>query len=436
MMDAAVLSAVVLFGSFFFMLFLGFPVAFGIGLASVLALVSYADWELALNAAAQGLATGVDGFTFLAIPLFVIAGGIMNRGSIALRLINLTKVIAAPLPGALAHANIIANTLFGALAGIASAAAMAVGGTISPHAKKEGYHSDFMAAVNAASAPSGLVIPPSASLILFSLYSGGTSIAALFVAGYLPGLLWCLSVMIPALYFTIKHKYPTEPMPAFKRIMQAVWQAAPPLLLIFAIIGGIVGGLFTATEAAGMAVLFSFILSFIYRELSLKDLPGIFIDAIIPSAICIFLVAASGIMGWALSFASIPSMISDFILSVSDNKIVLLILINLMLLLVGTFLDLTPAVIIFTPILMPVFNMLGLDPVHVGIMMVFNLSIGLITPPVGTLLFVACSIADIPFQKIIRPIMPIIGMLIVSLMLITFFPEISLFVPRLFGLVH
>ncbi len=435
-MDPAVLSALVLFGSFFIMLFLGFPVAFGIGLASVFAMVSFADWELALNAAAQGLATGVDGFTFLAIPLFVIAGGIMNRGSIALRLINLTKVIAAPLPGALAHANIIANTLFGALAGIASAAAMAVGGTINPHAKKEGYHANFMAAVNAASAPSGLVIPPSASLILFSLYSGGTSIAALFVAGYLPGLLWCMSVMIPALYFTIKHKYPTQKLPAIKRILMAFWEATPPLLLIVSIIGGIVGGLFTATEAAGMAVLFSFLLSVIYRELSVKDLPAIFIDAIIPTAICVFLVAASGIMGWALSFASIPSMISDFILSISDNKIVLLILINVMLLIIGTFLDLTPAVIIFTPILMPVFNMLGIDPVHVGIMMVFNLSIGLITPPVGTLLFVSCSIADIPFQNIIKPILPMIGMLILSLALITFVPEITLAVPRMFGLIQ
>ncbi|EEW7591015.1 TPA: TRAP transporter large permease [Escherichia coli] len=434
-MDAAVFSAAVLFGTFFIMLFLGFPVAFGIGLASILALWCFADWELALNAAAQGLATGVDGFTFLAIPLFVIAGGIMNRGSIALRLINLTKVIAAPLPGALAHANIIANTLFGALAGIASAAAMAVGGTIQPHAKKEGYHSSFMAAVNAASAPSGLVIPPSASLILFSLYSGGTSIAALFLAGYLPGILWCLSVMIPALYFTYKHKYTRGTLPSFKDILHAAWQAIPSLLLIIVIISGIVGGIFTATEAAGMAVLFSFLLSCLYREITLKDMLQVFIDSIVPTVICIFLVATSGIMGWALSYISIPTMISDFILSVSNNKIVLLILINLMLLLIGTFLDLTPALIIFTPILMPVFRMLGLDPVHVGIMLVFNLSIGLITPPVGTLLFVACSIENIPFQKIIRPILPIIGMLIFSLMLITFVPDISLAVPRMFGLV-
>ncbi len=434
-MDIEIWTAIALFGTFFFLLALGFPVAFGIALSSIIALIVYSDIETALNVAGQGLATGVEGTAFLAIPLFVIAGNIMNSGSIARRLINFTKIVAAPLPGPLAHCNIIASTLFGALAGIASAAAIAVGGTIFPHARKEKYDPAFMAAVNAAAAPAGLLIPPSGSLILFSLYSGGTSIAALFVAGYLPGILWGLSCFIPALYYTIKNKYPREKVPGWMQTLKSTAEALPPLALIVLIIGGIVAGYFTATEAAGMAVLFSFLLSLVYRELSLKDIPRIFVDSVVPTAICLFLVAASGIMGWVLNYASIPEMISEFILGVSDNKIVLLLLINVMLLVVGTFLDLTPALIIFTPILMPIFLQLGMNPVHVSIMLVFNLCIGLITPPVGTLLFVSCSIADLPFQKIIRPILPMIGMLVMMLLLITFVPEISLLVPRALGLI-
>lgn len=435
-MDAELLTVLVLFGSFFIMLVLGVPVAFGIAISSFCALAAYADVELALKAAAQGLATGVDSFTFLAIPLFVIAGTVMNSGSIARRLINLAKVVAAPLPGVLVHCNIIANTLFGALAGIASAAAIAVGGTLIPTAVKEGYHRDFMAAVNAASAPAGLIIPPSGSLILFSLYSGGTSIAALFIAGYLPGLIWCLSCIVPALLFTRKHKYRTDPYPPLATMLRAVADALPPLAMIVLVIGGIVGGYFTPTEAAGMAVFFSVALSMAYGELSFRQLPKIFIDSVVPTAICTFLVAASGVMGWVLNFASIPTLISDSILAFSNDKVVLLLLINLMLLVVGTFLDLTPALIIFTPILLPIFTELGMHPVHVGIMMVFNLCIGLISPPVGTLLFVSCSIAKLPFQAILRPIMPMIGMLILGLMLITFIPEISLFLPRMFGLIQ
>lgn len=435
-MEIEIWAAITLFSTFFILLSIGFPVAFGIALSSIAAMVIYIDLETALTAAGQGLATGVEGTAFLAIPLFVIAGNIMNSSSIASRLINFTKVIAAPLPGPLAHCNIIASTLFGALAGIASAAAIAVGGTIFPHAKKEKYNLEFMAAVNAASAPAGLLIPPSGSLILFSLYSGGTSIAALFVAGYLPGILWGISCLIPAIYYTVKHKYPRENIPSFGHVLRVTWQALPPLALIILIIGGIIKGAFTATEAAGMAVFFSLLLSLAYRELKLSDIPRIFIDSVVPSAICLFLVACSGIMGWVLNYASIPEMISEFILGVSNNKIILLLLINLMLLVVGTFLDLTPALIIFTPILMPIFMQLGMNPVHVGIMLVFNLCIGLITPPVGTLLFVSCSIADIPFQKIIPKILPMIMMLVMMLMIITFVPEISLAIPRWLGLLQ
>ncbi|MFA9440819.1 TRAP transporter large permease [Uliginosibacterium sp. sgz301328] len=429
-------TALTLFGIFFALLFVGFPVAFGVALSSIAAMIVYADFDTALNVAGQGLATGVEGTAFLAIPLFVIAGNIMNTGSIAKRLIDFTKIVAAPLPGPLAHCNIIASTLFGALAGIASAAAIAVGGTIFPHAKREKYEPEFMAAVNAAAAPAGLLIPPSGSLILFSLYSGGTSIAALFVAGYLPGMLWGLSCIVPALYFTIKNKYPREKVTSWSYALRATWNALPSLGLIVILIGGIVTGAFTATEAAGMAVFFSFLLSFAYRELKLSEIPRIFIDSVVPSAICLFLVACSGIMGWVLNYASIPEMISQVILDASSNKVILLLLINLMLLVVGTFLDLTPALIIFTPMLMPVFAQLGMHPVHVGIMMVFNLCIGLITPPVGTLLFVSCSIADIPFQRIIPRVLPMVFALIAALALVTFVPEISLFVPRQLGLIQ
>ncbi len=447
-----ILTAIILFGIFFILLFLGFKVAFNIALSSFIAVTFYLianngswgnlqyiseDFVSALSDVGQGLGAGIESQALLAIPLFVVAGSIMNRGGIANRLINLAKVIFAPVPGILAIANIVANTLFGALAGIASAAAIAVGGTIAPHAKKEKYDAGFMAAINAASAPAGLIIPPSGALILFSLYTNGKApIEALFIGGYLPGLLWGLAVLVPAIIYATIKKYPTSPYPAFKVIIKTIIDAAMPIGLIMLIIGGIIMGWYTAIEASAMAVVFSIIFSLIFREMKLADIPKAFIDSIIPTSIATFLVATSFIMAKILAYASIPQLITDLLLMASDNPIILLILINIMLLIIGTFLDLTPALIIFTPILFPIVTSapIYMDPVHFGIMIVFNLSIGLITPPVGTLLFVACSIAEIPFQRIIKPIIIPVFLLIITVFAITFLPEISLYFPKLLGI--
>jgi len=428
------LEIIVLVITFILLLSLGVPISFSIGISGLLTMLFSINAIPSLTTIAQRMATGLDSFALLAIPFFILAGQLMNSGGIARRLIEFAKILVGNLPGGLAFVNILAAMLFGAISGSAVAAASAIGGFMTPIMEKEGYNKPFSAAVNITSATTGLIIPPSNILIVYSLASGGVSIAALFLAGYIPGILLGISLMIAAFIHERKNKYEVKYQFNLSEVLKKFFDAVPSLFLIIIVIGGIVAGYFTATEASAIAVLYAFILSvFIYKEIRINDLPEIFIQSVITTAIVMLLVGTSMAMSWVMAYENIPHNVAQTLLALSDNKIMLLIIINIILLLVGTFMDMTPAVLIFTPIFLPVAIKMGIDPVHFGIIMVMNLSIGLCTPPVGSVLFIGCTVADLPIVKVIKPLIPMYIAMIFTLLFISFIPELSLFIPKLFG---
>ncbi|SNT73689.1 TRAP transporter large permease [Paracoccus seriniphilus] len=424
-------AAVVLFSSFATLMVIGVPIAFSIGIAAALTFLLFMTFDQTIFIVAQQMASGLDSFTLLAIPFFILAGNIMNRGGIALRLIEFAKVLGGRLPGALAHCNVIANMMFGSISGSAVASAAAVGGVMAPLQRKEGYDPAYSAAVNIASSPTGLLIPPSTTLIVYSLITGGTSISALFVAGYLPGALLGLSLMLVAGVIAKRRGYPVSQRPSWAEVRHRTLDAILPLGLVLVIMGGIIGGVFTATEASAAAVVYSLVLAlFWYREIGLKDLPSILLESAVTTTIVLFMIGTSIAMSRAMAYGDIPFALSDYLLMLSDNPLVILLVINLALLVVGTFMDMTPALLIFTPIFLPVVSDLGMDPVHFGIMMTFNLSIGICTPPVGSALFIGCSVGQVPIARVIRPLLPFYAVMIGLLLLVTFVPEISLILPQ------
>ena len=422
---------------FFVLLAVGIPIAFCIGIATVLAMVVSIDVLPALTTAAQRMASGINSFALLAIPLFVLSGNIMSTGGIARRMIAFARSLVGVLPGGLAFVNVISCTLFGAISGSAVAATTAVGGVMVPAMEEDGYPRAFSGAVTATASTTGLLIPPSNVLIVYAVASGGVSIAALFVAGYLPGLLVALCLMAVCFIYA-RARQVAVPTPSVREpLLPAFFAALPSLALIVIVIGGIIGGVFTATEAGAIAVLYALFLSlFMYKELTLTQLPDILLRSVQTTAMVMFLVGTSIAMSWLLAFQNVPNAVADALLTVSDNPLVLLLLINLVLLLVGSFMDMTPAVMIFTPIFLPVAVQLGLSPLHFGIMMVLNLSIGLCTPPVGSVLFVSCAIAKTSMQRMIGPLMPMYAAMLVALVLVTYFPSVSESLPRLFGLIE
>lgn len=419
-----------------FVIFVGLrvPIAYAIGLAAFVTLIYSMPFLPTATTLAQRMATSLDSFTLSAIPFFILAGQIMNRGGIAVRLINFAKAIVGPLPGGLAFVNIISCMLFGAISGSAVAAASAIGGFMNPMMEKDGYSKPFSAAVNITSSTTGLLIPPSNILIIYSLASGGVSIGALFIAGYMPGILLGVALMTVAAIYSIIKKYPTDKLVSVKVFFSRFFAALPSLMLLVVVIGGIVGGIFTATEASAVAVIYTLALGVIYKEIKAKDLAPILLETVKTSAIVLLLIATSIAMSWVMSYENIPQAISDAILGFSDNPIVILILINIILLFVGVFMDMTPAVLIFTPIFLPIVTAMGMDPVHFGIIMILNLCIGLCTPPVGSVLFVGCSVADVKLQKVFKPMMPLFLAMILVLVVVTYFEDVTLWLPRVFDL--
>ncbi len=420
--------------TFIILLGLGVPIAWSIGMSSILTMLVSIPAIPAFTTVAHRMATGLDSFSLLAIPFFILAGQIMNRGGIAKRLIGFAKTLVGSLPGGLAHVNIIAAMMFGAIAGSAVAAASAIGSFMTDEMEKEGYSKEFAAAVNITSSTTGMVIPPSNILIVYSLASGGVSIAALFIAGYIPGILTGLLLMTVAAFWAKKRGFKVGRRSTLKEVWSTFWSAFPSLLLLVVVIGGIVAGIFTATEASAVAVLYCLILTYVYKEVSWKELPDIFLASVETTAIVMLLIGTSMSMSWIMAYENIPQNITDFLLSISDSKLVILLIINLTLLFVGVFMDMTPAVLIFTPIFLPVVTSLGMDPTHFGIVMVLNLTIGLCTPPVGSVLFVGVGVAGTTIQKVIRPLMPLFIAMLVALILVTYIPQLSLWLPSLFGL--
>lgn len=427
------LTVFILVISFFLLIGIGTPVAWSIAISSLLTLLINLPSLAALTTIAQRMATGLDSFTLLAIPFFILSGQLMTHGGIAQRLIRFAKSLIGTLPGGLALINIISAMMMGAIAGSAMASASAIGGILGPEMEKEGYDKEYGAAVNITSSTMGLVIPPSNILIVYSLASGGVSIAALFLAGYLPGMLTCFFLMLVASIWAKRKGYPISQRSSIKEIFSSLISALPSLFLLFIVIGGIVAGFFTATEASAIAVLYTLILGILYKQIKFKNLSKIFLDSSKTSAIVLLLIACSMSMSWVMSYENIPQNISDFLVGVSDNKIIILLMINLILLFVGVFMDMTPAVLIFTPIFLPVVKSIGIDPIQFGIIMVVNLCIGLCTPPVGSVLFVGIGVAKTSIEKVIKPLLPLFIAMVLALGLITYFPQITLWLPEKFG---
>lgn len=435
-MSIAMISGAIILVLLVIMLIAGVPIAVALGVSSVCAILPVMDLNVAVLTGAQRIFSGISVFSLLAIPFFILAGNIMNKGGIAVRLINLAKLVTGRTPGALAQTNIIANMLFGSISGSGTAAASAMGSIIGPIEKEEGYDPSFSAAVNVATAPTGLLIPPSNVMITFSLVSGGTSVAALFMAGYIPGFLWGLACMAVVYFIAKKRGYRAKTKFTAKEAGNVIIQALPCLLLIVIVIGGIIAGIFTATEGSVIAVVYSLFLSlFIYKSITWKDIPKLLKDSADMTGIIIFLIGVSSIMSWVMAFTNIPAMVSSALLSVSDSKYVIFLLINIILLVVGTFMDMTPACLIFTPIFLPICTALGMDTIHFGIMMIFNLCIGTITPPVGTTLFVGVKVGGVKLEDVIKQLVPYFVAIIAVLMLVTYIPQLSLWLPSLMGYV-
>jgi tripartite ATP-independent transporter DctM subunit len=434
-MELDMLGILVLVISFIFFLVIGTPIAYSIGLSALATMLVSFDSLPAFSTLAQRMATGLESFSLLAIPFFILAGQLMNSGGIAMRLIDFAKVIVGRLPGGLALVNVVANMLFGAISGSAAASASAIGTIMGPRMEEEGYDKSFSAAINVTSATTGLAIPPSNILIVYSLASGGASIAALFLAGYLPGILTGVALMIVGAIYAYKKKYPVADKVPFGFAVRKFLSALPSLFMLVVVIGGIIIGLFTATEAAAIAVVYSLILSLIYKEVTVKHLPQIIVNTVRTTGMVMLLIAASIGLSWVMSFENIPQTVSRALLSLSSDPFIILLIINLALLAVGIFMDMTPAVLIFTPIFLPIVtSQLGLDPIHFGMIMILNLNVGLVTPPVGAVLFIGCSVAKLKIQNMIKPLIPFYIAMIIILLLVTFVPEISLWIPNLFGL--
>jgi tripartite ATP-independent transporter DctM subunit len=428
-----ILGIIILVTSFFILFAIGVPIAYSIAISASLTLLVNIDVLSAFTTISQRISTGLDSFALLAIPFFILAGQLMNKGGIAIRLIDFAKVLVGRLPGGLAFVNVLANMLFGAISGSAAASASAIGSFMNPTMEKEGYDRSYNTAVNVTSATTGLSIPPSNVLIVYSLAAGGLSIGALFIAGYIPGILTGLGIIAVAATIAYRRNYPRAEKVGFSTGILKFLDALPSLGMIIVVIGGIIAGIFTATEAAAIAVVYAFLLSMIYGEIKMKDMPQILLRSVTVSCIVLLLVGASIGLSWVMSFQNIPQNVSEGLLQLSSNKFVILLIINFLLLVVGIFMDLTPAVLVFTPLFLPVVSNIGVDPVHFGIIMVLNLSVGLCTPPVGTVLFVGCSISKIGITKVIRSLLPMWAAMIIVLLLVTYIPELSLWLPRILG---
>lgn len=432
-MNMALVCGIIIAVALIVMLAWGVPISIAIGLSSMPAILPVMDFNAVVLTCAQRTFSGISVFTLIAIPFFILAGNIMNRGGIAIRLINFAKLLTGRVPGSLAHTNAVANMLFGAISGSGVAAASAMGTIIGPIEEKEGYDKSFSATVNIATAPTGLLIPPSNTLITYSLVSGGTSVAALFMAGYIPGILWGIGCMIVAFFIARKYGYKNSDRVTLKQAFKIAIDAIPSLLLIVIVIGGIITGAFTATEGSVVAVVYSLILSFIYRTIKLKDIGAILKESAETTGIIVFLIGVSSAMAWVMAFTGIPNAISTALLGISSNKIVILLIINVVLLFVGTFMDITPAILIFTPIFLPICQSFGMSAIQFGIMLTYNLCIGTITPPVGNILFVGVKVAKVKLESVIKPLLPFYGVIFIVLMLVTFISGISMFLPHLMG---
>ncbi len=418
------------------LLICGVPISYSIGISALVAIVQSMPVDVSVLTAAQRSFVGMSNFSLTAIPFFILAGNLMNQGGIAKRLVNFVLALLGKLPGALLVTNVGANALFGAISGSASAAAAAVGSMVEEGEREKGYDVAVCAATNGASAPSGLLIPPSNALITYSLASGGTSVAALFLGGYVPGILWAICCVVVAVLIANKKGYKGQKEKFnWKNLGIATLQAIPALSLIVVVIGGIIAGIFTATEGAAVSVVYALILSIFYRSITFKSFWNTVVESAKISGMIVFLIGVSNILGWVMAFTQIPQAISNILLGITNSPIIILLIMNIILLISGTFMDVTPAILIFTPLFLPIVQTFGMHPVHFGLVLVYNLCIGNITPPVGNTLFVAIKVGKSSLAKVMPYMLLYYVAILIGLLLVTYVPFISLGLPQMAGLI-
>lgn len=418
------------------LLVVGVPISYAIGISALAAIVQVMPLDVSVLTAAQRTFVGMSKFSLTAIPFFILAGNLMNQGGIAKRLVDFVLAILGKLPGSLMVTNIGANALFGAISGSASAAAAAVGSMVRDGEQEQGYDPAACAATNGASAPSGLLIPPSNALITYSLSAGGTSVAALFMAGYVPGVIWAVCCAVVAIIIAKQKGYTGTPGKYdWGNLGRATLRAIPSLSLIIVVIGGIIGGVFTATEGSAIAVVYALILGICYRNITVKSFWNIVVDSAKMSGMIVFLIGVSNILGWVMAFTQIPQAISAALLGLTNNFYVILLIMNVILLIAGTFMDVTPAILIFTPLFLLIVKTFGMNPVQFGLILVYNLCIGNITPPVGNTLFVAIKVGKTTLAKVLPYMLMYYVAILIGLFLVTYVPFISLGLPSLAGLI-
>lgn len=421
----------VLFGTFVFLLVIGTPVAFCLGVASF-ATILYLD--LPPVVVFQRLNSGVSVFALMAIPFFIFAGDLMVRGDIARRLVGLAGAFVGHLRGGLGQVNVLSSVMFGGVSGSAAADASAVGGLMVPQMKERGYDVDYAVNITVVSSIIALLLPPSHNMIIYSIAAGGRiSIADLFTAGIIPGFLLAASLMFVAWWVAVKKGYPTQKFQGIRMIGTLFVSAAPGLILVAIIFGGVRSGIFTASESSNIAVVYALLVTFfVYRSLSWHDFVEATFAAVRTTAMVLLVIGCAAAFGWLLAYLRVPASMVAALQGLSDNPIVILLMLNVILLILGTFMDMSPLIVITTPIFLPVATAFGVDPVHFGVILILNLGIGLCTPPVGAVLFVGCAVGKIPIWQAVRSIWPFYGAAVGTLLLVTYIPALSLWLPSLF----
>jgi tripartite ATP-independent transporter DctM subunit len=421
----------VLFGVFTLLLLIGAPIAFCLGIASLATVLAM---NLPPVVVFQQINSGMNAFAMMAIPFFIYAGDLMMRGGIADRLIRFAAAMVGHMRGGLGQVNVLASTLFGGISGSAIADASAIGGIMIPQMERRGYAKDYSVNVTVNAAIIALLIPPSHNMIIYSIAGGGTiSVADLFTAGIVPGLLLAAALMITAYWVAVRRGYPADPFPGLRKLGLFFVSAIPGILLIFIIFGGVRSGVFTAAESSCIAVFYALLVTIlVYREMDFRNFIEATLGAVRTTAMVLLVIGTANAFGWLMAFLQVPQATIALMRSLSDNPVILLLLINVILLVLGTFMDMAPMIIICTPIFLPVIKAFGVDPVHFGVILILNAGIGLNTPPVGSVLFVGCAVGRITIGEAMRTIWPFLGASVAVLLLVTYIPALSLWLPAAF----
>jgi len=429
-MDTNTIAIFILLGVFFGLLLVKVPITFSLGLSAVATAMFL---QIPLMSVAQQVAKGISSFSLITIPFFILAGEIMGQGGISTRLVNFSRVIVGRIRGGLAMVDVLACLFFGGLSGSSVADTTSIGSIMIPMMEKEGYDKDFAVDVTIVSATQGVLVPPSHNMILYSLAAGGISISGLFLAGIIPGVLLGLSVMVFSYFIAVKRKYPVSERIPFKQKLFMLKDGILGLFTAVIIMGGIMSGICTATESAALATVYAFIITFfVYKDVPLSRMGDILRKSTKTIAMVMGLIAASAAFGWMIAMVQLPALVTNALISITDNKILIFLLINLILLGLGMIMDMAPLILIATPILLPVVVKFGMDPIQFGVILMLNLGIGLLTPPVGSTLFVGCSIGNISIEKVVKSLMPFYVLMVAVLLVLTFVPAFSLFLPHMF----